>query len=211
MSFKVDTNIPEVSSWLKKVHKDQLPFATSQAINTTAFEIRKQLVDKTYPGAFDLKNKRFPSVATNVNKSKKTKLEAVIGNWKGQAFDYLPKHAEGGTKKPRGRHIAVPSRELRADYPTKKIPKSQKPKAILKKKGGFTFVTSKKKLTVIAYRKPKRGKKGKSGDIEIKYILIKRAQIDKELPFYEDALKVAEKRYPKNWAKAFEFAIRTAK
>ena len=210
MKILVKTNTKEVSRWLQRAFKDQLPYATSIALNDTAFQVRKELVDHTYKKAFNMKNPRFASFVTNVKKAKKNDLTASVGNLKSKVFDYLVLHSEGGIKKPRGRHLAIPSRDLKEKYPGK-IPKSQRPKNIMKKKGGFTFKTKKQGIPIIAYRKVKRGKKGKSGDIEIKYILVEMGKIDKELMFYEDAKKVIDKNYTKNFIQAFTRAIRSAK
>lgn len=210
MKLRVKADTKRVSRWLKRVFKDQIPFVTAQAINSTAFDVRKKIVEDTYKDAFDVKNTRFPSFATKpVKKANKKKLIASVGNLGKKVFDYLELHAEGGTKKPRGRHIAIPSRDLRDEFPDK-IPKRQRPKAIMKKKGGIIFKTG-KGIPIIAYRKPKRGKRGKAGDLEIKYILIKKAKIDKEFKFYEDARKKAVKVYERNWKKQFARAIRSAK
>ena len=213
VQIKIGHNGDDVNRWLKLIHKSQIPFTNQQALNDTAFQVRKKVVTDTYPEAFDLKRPSFPGAVTNVNRANKSrgKFNAQVGNVNKEAIRMLNWHAEGGTKKPRSsKRLAVPSRELKAAY-TGAIPKSQKPAQILKKKGAFVFLSSKKKIPILAFRKIKRGKKGKSGDLEIKYIFIKRAKIDKELDFYEDGRKVVNLMFKQNWKKAFIKAIGTAK
>lgn len=213
-NIKVTMNSNEVDNWLKVVYKDQIPFTNAETLNQTAFQIRRKVVTETYREAFTIKKHGFPSFATNVKKAHKKQRNPFvrIGNINKKVFQFLNWHAEGGTKKSfRSSRIAVPSRDLQNTYSRTGIPKAQKPGAVRKKKGAFIFLSKKKKIPILAYRKVKRGKKGKSGDLEIKYIFIKRAKIDKELDFYEDANSLVNKMIAKNWKHQFTKAIRSAR
>jgi hypothetical protein len=59
LSINVETNISSLSKALDAFGKDQIPFATSGALNDTAFIVRKTVVEDTYPKAFTVRNKRF--------------------------------------------------------------------------------------------------------------------------------------------------------
>ncbi len=137
--IKVKTNIKEVSRWMKSVHSKQIPFSTSVALNNTAFDVRKQIVNKTYQKAFKLKNSKLPAYATRVKKSSKRSLMAVVGNITGRDLDFLVTQAEGGTKTPRGRSLAIPTKNTKRGA-RGGVPKAQRPRQLMAK--GKSFVTS---------------------------------------------------------------------
>lgn len=200
--IQVKSNAKEVGRFLTNVYREQIPFATAGALTSTAFDVRKELIDSTYPKAFALKNKTFPRVVTNVKKASKRDLVASVGNVSGRAIDYLFLHAEGGIKTPRGNSLAVPTKHTKRGSKGA-VPKAQRPRALLAKKGAF--VTSVNGTRVIM-QKGKRGEKA-----QVKYVLTPKGKIDKALRFFEDARRVALKVFDKNFATAFARAIRTAK
>lgn len=198
LPIKVKTNAKEVGRFLLHVHRKQIPFATAGALTATAFDVRKELVGKTYPNAFNLKNKNFPRVVTNVKKASKRNLVASVGNVSGRAIDYLSLHAEGGVKMPNGRSLAIPTKNTKRGAKGA-VPKGQRPKALLAKKGAF--VTSINGTRVIM-QKDKRG-----GAAKVKYVLTPKAKIDKALRFYEDARRVVNKVFDRNFIQKFNTAI----
>ena len=172
-------------------------------MNATAFDVRKKLVERTYLQAFHLKNARFPSIVTNVKKSSKKNLTATVGNVSGRSIDYLTLHAGGGKKRPKGRHLAIPTRHTKRGSKGA-VPKGKRPRAILKNKK--TFVTSINGSKVVAQRKGKN-----RYPIKVKYLFAKEGKINKSLRFYESAKKVVDKTFQKNFSKAFLKAIQTAR
>lgn len=213
MSFqiKVKSNSRQFGRFIESVHKKQVPFATSVALNKTAKDVRKKIIDKTFPEAFRLKKKSFPKQVIFIKFSNKRKLIATIGNVRGKAINFLNWHAEGGIKKPKtSTYIAIPSRQLVGRYHAKKIGKHRMPLAILNstdsrgnKRG---FVQNFKGKKAIFQRKTL-----KPYPISLFYFLKPIAKIRQTLDFYEDARKVAEKVYDKHFTEAFLKAIRTAK
>ena len=205
MSFpiKVKTNAKEVGRFLSNVHRKQIPFATARALTSTAFDVRKELVDRVYPSAFNLKNKKFPSIVSNVKKATKRDLTATVGNIRGRAIDYLSLHAEGGTKRPQGRHLAIPTQHTKRGA-RGAVPKARRPRQLLGNKK--TFVTSVNGTRVIAQRKTK-----KAYPIEVKYVFTPDAKIDKALAFFESAKKVVNRVFDTHFATSFARAIRTAR
>lgn len=201
MSFpiQVKSNAKEVGRFLLNVHQKQIPFATAGALTSTAFDVRKELIESTYPKAFALKNKTFPRVVTNVKKASKRNLVASVGNVSGRVIDYLSLHAEGGVKTPRGNSLAIPTKNTKRGSKGA-VPKAQRPRALLAKKGAF--VTSINGTRVIM-QKEKRG-----GVAKVKYVLTPKAKIDKALRFYEDARRVVNKVFDHNFSKAFFRAIK---
>ena len=107
LSLNVGSNINQVAGWLTNVQRKQLPFATAGALTDTAFDVRKHVVEKTFPRDFDLKNKRFAAATLRVEKANKRKLRAAVYDRLGR--EYLETQARGGIKKPRGQWISIPT------------------------------------------------------------------------------------------------------
>ena len=77
--------------------KDQLPFATSKALNDAAKAVRETIVEKTYPQSFEPKSKGFAKAAFFRAFANKRKLEARV--FDRFEKDYLVNQAKGGVKK----------------------------------------------------------------------------------------------------------------
>jgi hypothetical protein len=202
MKIQVKTNAKVIDRFLLNLHRDQIPFATAGALTSTAFDVRKELVEKTYLASFKLRNRRFPGLVTNVKKARKRDLSATVGNIRGDAKDYLVRHAEGGSKLPQGRHITVPTAGMKRGT-SGAIAKGQRPRNLLKSKKAFLLTI--RGTPVIAARK------GKTHPLEIKYILSPKAVIKKSLPFFQTAEKIVAQRFAPNFSKAFAFATRTGR
>tara|TARA_R110002110_G_scaffold294324_7_gene508325 strand:+ start:3570 stop:4181 length:612 start_codon:yes stop_codon:yes gene_type:complete len=200
MNVSVRSNIDEITGWMNRVSRQQLPFATSVALNDTAFDVRRQIVDRTMPRAFKLKNKRFPSAAMRVRKSTKRKLRAGVYDRLGR--EYLVTQATGGIKRPRGRHIAVPQGVRRTS--TGKISKANRPRQLLNKPNAFK-ITSGGKSAIYTRRR------GKGGGLEFQYALVNSARIPRRLRFYEDAQRTIKQRFPRRFKVAFARAKLTAR
>ena len=203
MRIQAKTNVKLVDRFLLNLHRDQIPFATAGALTSTAFDVRKELVEKTYPSSFKLRNRRFPGLVTNVKKAHKRDLVATVGNIRGEAKEYLVRHAEGGTKQPQGRHLSVPGAGVKRTA-SGAIPKGRRPRNLLKTKKAF--LTTIRGTPVIAERKGKL-----NYPFEIKYVLTPKAVIKKSLPFFKTAEKIVAQRFDRNFSKAFAFATRTAR
>ena len=50
--MNMETNISTMAKALDAFGKDQIPFATANALTSTAFVIREHIVERTYPEAF---------------------------------------------------------------------------------------------------------------------------------------------------------------
>ena len=116
MNIDVRSNIAEVTKNLTKVQKDQLPFATSLAINNVATEVayavtKQMQYDLDRPTPFTLKafmsGNRF-----NGKRATKRSLYATV-EAKPIQNDYLIYQVEGGMRLPKKRTIAVPTKNAR--------------------------------------------------------------------------------------------------
>ena len=106
MKIKVKHNIKEVSAWTKAVHKKQIPFATAMAINTTLFQLKKEMAKQT------IKKLNRPTKATQngfiVSKATKRKLFGILF-LKDFVEKYLRFQIDGGVRSA-GHKFAVPTK-----------------------------------------------------------------------------------------------------
>lgn len=201
MQVKIDSNLPKFGLFVSDAKRRQMPFATKQAINNTAFSVRRHTVKRVAPSAFEERNKRFTNASLRVDLATKQVLRASV-------FDKLQRgnleeHAQGGTKTPRGRHVAIPSRSLSKRRSGRGVPKSMRPRTALSRKN--VFKTEINGQTVIAERK------GKAGKLNVLYVLEKRARLPKRFPFYPQADLIVRTEIGPEFSKEFEKAMRTAK
>lgn len=202
MNVNVTSNISALSKAIDSFGKQELPFATSKALNVAAFATRKQIVDKTYPDAFDVNNKRFASAMFRVEPSNKRNLTARVFDRLGR--DYMVNQAEGGIKRPRGNNIAIPSRAINRTK-SGKVPKAKQPRNLLNGKGYRTKLRGGQ--DVIAQQTGRGAAKRQ----QVMYILEQRAFIPKRFRFYEDGQRTAQRSFSKAFGPLFRAAQRTSK
>lgn len=199
MNLGVQVDTKGVLKFLEVVHKKQVPFATSNALNATIFKVRKRIVGPTWNAAFDTKNGRFPSTLFKVRKASKRRLSASLFDRLGRAS--LDLHTTGGVKRPKGGSLAIPTSNIKRSA-TGKISKGKRPQGL---KNSFVANLNGRGRAVWQ----RYGRKGSK--IRMMYDLERSARISKRFRFYEDAEKVALKEYPKEWEKSFIKAVRSAR
>ena len=188
LDIKVESNLGALTKALDVFGKDQLPFATAGALTSTAFVVRETIVEDTFPRSFDVKNKRFAGATFRVDKANKRKLEARVFDRLGK--DFLAMQESGGTKRPRGNNVAIPTDEIRVTG--RGVAKARRPRQILQS-GKRAFKTrSKTGQEIIAQR---RGKK--RYPLKVLYVLEPQAQIKPRFPFYTVAQMSAQKTFEK--------------
>jgi hypothetical protein len=150
---------------------DQMDFILSFALNKAAIEARSQLVERTWPKAIKQRNPTFIKAALRIEFSKKSDLTVSIYDRLQRA--QLKRHAEGGTKLPKGRNLAIPTRNVRVG--AHGVAKRMRPKNLPKDK---TFVKNGKILQRVGGTKSKK--------VKVLYILKPSVHIKKDVPFYAD-------------------------
>jgi hypothetical protein len=73
LTVNVSSNYKKLSRSLDQVGKKQLPFAFAKTLNQTMKAVEKYTVARTYPRAFDVRNKGFFKAAMFTN----TRLRGV--------------------------------------------------------------------------------------------------------------------------------------
>ena len=202
LSLNMTSNASAVQKAMQGFSK-QMPFAMSQALNATAFDVRKEIVDKTYPQSFNVRNKRFAGTMFRVEKATKKKLRASV--FDRLKKDYMVDQAEGGIKTPRGKSIAIPGRDMKMR--TKGgVTKANRPRNLLNKKGVFKTTSTRSGQPIIVRRATK-----KRYPLQMMYILEPSGVIKKRFDFYEDANATARREIDRAFAKRFKRAKATAR
>lgn len=200
MALIVGSNIPAFTRRLARIRRDQVPFATAQALTATAFDIRTRIVTRTYPSAFTVRNAGFPRTAFRVIKARKRKPIATVFDRLGRSF--LELQARGGTKRSRGGHrLAIPSRRIRRTG-RGRIRTSQLPRNIVQRRRVYVGEVSRAFEGI--WRQTR-------GGLELLYSLLPSARIPKRFMFYEDAERQARTSFRRQFSKALVKAIRTAR
>ena len=200
MVAEIGHNIPRFVRRLAHIHRDQVPFATAQALTSTAFKVRSRIVDRTYPAAFTVRNAGFPRTAFRVEKARKRKLVARVFDRLGRSF--LELQARGGVKRSKtGRRLAIPSRRIKRSA-RGRITKGNLPRALLAKRGVYVGQVSRAAEGI--WRQTR-------GGLELLYSLLPSARVPKRFKFYEDSRDEARKVFRREFSRALVRAIRTAR
>jgi hypothetical protein len=195
ITLDVRSNIDAVVRRFDGSVRDQVPFAASVALNDTAFAVRRHIVDRTFPAAFDLRNRRWPGVAMRVERATKQHPTAMVFDRLARAS--LELHAKGGTKTPRGRNLAVPAGVRRG---TSGVIRSNRPGAL--RADPKVFVADLTGRGPAIWKRTARG-------LKLLYVLTPRAPIRRAFPFYEDAGRLARELFDRNFRRALARAVAT--
>ena len=205
LTVNVSSNYKKLSRSLDQVGRKQLPFAFAKTLNQTMKAVAKYTVARTYPRAFDVRNKGFFKAAMftkdAVRWATKTKLRVSARD----RFDRgnLQLHATGGTKRARSGRIAIPSRFTKATRGARGVRKALRPRAVVNTPKGFIDRDGPRDAIYQRY-----GRGGKQ--VRLLYVLHRSAKIRKRFRFYEDAERITRSVSPKLFRRNFSQAIRTA-
>lgn len=188
LNIDVTSDIDRIFSEVGDFFRDQVPFVTMQALNDTAFDIRKRIVGSTWPKSVTMRNKVFPGRVFRVHqKATKGLLEAIVGE--DGKYEFIERLAAGGTKRPRGNWLAVPVGDVKRNRGGS-IPKAYKPRML---KGSFIREMKSGKGKVILTR-------NRDGTATVRYLLIKQAEIHAMFRFEQDAMDTALRVFSGHWS-----------
>ena len=182
---------------------NQIPFALAQALNASAEIARKDLVETVWPEHVDARNKSFLKAALSTKGTRATKrhLRVVIFDRLGRGSLLL--HDGGGTKRPRGKAIAVPSAALQARRSGKGVPKGQRPRNLPATGPSGAFVKGD-----VLYQ---RVGTGKSRGLKLMYVLKPSAPIRADVPFHAAFNTTMRRTMPVQFRLAMRKAMATAR
>ena len=196
MRINIKNNIKEVTRGLSKTHKEQIPFATSNAINMTLFQLRKEMGKQT------TKHLDRPTPFTQkgfvVDKAKKTTLKGILFI-KDIVASYLKFQIDGGTRST-GKNIPIP----------------YTPNARLNKFGNIVGKRSgliKKSNQYIGEVKGINGVWERQKNKEQKLIIGFKRSVEyrPRFPFYTIAASFTKNMFDRNFTKAFVRAVRSSR
>jgi hypothetical protein len=179
----------------------QVRFATALALTRTAKQAQSAVITRLDDN-FELRtNWSQPSnrVGIRITPAKKDNLEAQV---KTQAV-FLNKFDTGDDKLPLGKYIAIPTANVRRNK-RQLIVKNQRPRNL---KRSFIIVTSKKKTAVLFQRVGKN----KRSAIRAMYILVPRAEIDRQPSFRQPIETTVRANFNRNFEAAMKEAFATAR
>ena len=197
--LSVSSNIKDVKKRLSRIQKKQIPFATAKALTDTAKDVQRaetaQLSKKLD------RPTRFTLNAVGVRFATKRNLHAEVFIKPLQA-EYLRWQIEGGTRRVGGAGTGVPTKNRKlnryGNIAARRKGLVKGKKQFIDTIGGVTGVWQRyggkrnpKLKLVVAFEK------------EVKY--------EKRFPFYKIASKVADNRFNRNFTKAINHALATAK
>jgi hypothetical protein len=197
MRVSVKSNVKEITKWTTNAQKKQIPFATQNAINTTLFQLRKEMgkqLDKKLDRPTPFTKRGF-----FVNKAKKSLLVGIL-IMKDVVANYMQYQVDGG---------------IRAD--SKFIPIPFVPNARLNKFGNIIGKRTgliKKQTQFMGTVKGTTGvweRTNKNQKVKLIIGFEKSATYKPRFPFYIIAQKFSANVFDKNFTKSFNRALKSAK
>ncbi len=198
VQVKVDTR--KLVGFFSELKKRNLSFAASRGINNTAFRVKKDF-EAHIKNRLTLRREGWIKSGVRVVKSNKRNLTAIVGH----RDDYMVKQNEGGTVKPKRKHIAVPAK-IRTSV-KELVPRSKYPRKILNRKvgGNRPFLLKKGRRTLgIAVRTHHSGKRY---PLDILYAFYKKASYKKTIDLGRVAELTASRYLQRDIAKALDKAV----
>ena len=190
--------------------KDLVPFmngviesvqmTTAIALTRTAKHAQGAVQDHM-ADVFTLRNKYTQN---QVRISPATKRNPVAAVFISPQAEYLVLQETGGTKTPKGNHLAIPQDAVWPNR-TRVLAKGRRPRA-LQQNGGKRkpfLMIPKSGAKLIVRRKTK-----KRLPVEVLYSLSRTAEVDKRLSFYETVLRDVKGRFSDEFKRAFEESLK---
>lgn len=221
MDIDISSDIDAALRELPDFFQSQVPFALAGAVVDTAFDIRRRIVGSTWGEAFDVNNARFPGVLFRVKEpgggrpvgsgaaagmARQLRGDGTAGVDVGGVLPrgYTEDHAQGGTKKPKGATIAIPTEPSTVRTSTGRVSKPKKPLNITKRRDTWLLEKGGRKVAIMQ-------KKHGAKDSTAIYIFAKSAEIPKRFRFYEDATDTALRVFSGHFDARFAAAVRSSR
>lgn len=197
MVFRVRGDIKAAQRKLKGLEKRVVPKAARNALNDTAFSVRKFVVFTLYPRSFpNRRNRTFPRVAFRVTSRATTgRLQSEVADRLDRYF--LPLQIEGGMKLARGKWIAIPSRRIKRTQ--RGVAKAQRPGNL---KSAFVADFG---------RGPAIWQEDKAGGLKLMYTLKPAASIRKAFPFFRLGYAKGRQVWPRHFDREVKHALNKAR
>ncbi len=198
-TFRVDLSpLQHIAVRLGAFDRNQMPFAMAGALNAVAEIGRRTLIEDTWPRHVTVRDANFLKAALTTRGKRATKRNLRVEVYDRLGRANLTLHETGGTKKPRGKAIAVPSAALQGRRSSRGVPKGLRPRAVPN-----SFV----KGDVLYQR---IGGKGKDRHLRLMYVLKPTTRIGARVPFHADFDGAVRRAFPGQFRTAMRRAMSTA-
>lgn len=215
LSINVKNNLKEFTKKLSRFEKSQVPFVAARTLTDTAFKVRFNAIEKSFPQAFKnstiasrMAKGRLRVMKANKKDYNMGMLSAKVLDKSSNPLEYLVTHQEGGMKKAKtGQFIAVPTAKIKKKLGIRRNP-AWRPTAVRDMRG----------VRVVKSGKLTRGKSeqaivkslGRKG-LERMYSLVRTVPIPKRLFFQENAEQTVHKKIQYIWNTQMQRALRSSK
>ncbi len=197
VNINISSDIDAAMRGVGDFFRRQIPFATSVAINNTIFDVRRDVIEETWPKAFRVRNVALPRrLFKVVKRATKSDLKALLS----QDLDreWVERQAKGGIKTgSKGGRVAIPTNPEPMRTSTGRIRAALKPGRLAT--DPHTYVIKKGAKTFIMQRNKKGNK--------LLYSVVASAKISKRFSFDEDTVATTIRVFPGYWRLAMNAAI----
>ena len=207
--LEYSANFTEVAKGLTYAEQRQVPYAISLALNDTVQDIKKN-TEKALSRRLD-RPTPFTKRGLALKRATKRNLSAVVF-FKDKQAAYLELQETGGTRRPKRKALAVPFSQRLNKYgnlPRRSIERLLKRPDVFQ--GEINGVEG-------IWQRPKRGKRrngtrGSKGRTGLKLLIAyeKRARYEPRLRFEDGARKTATAQMQRNFRRAMQKALKTAR
>jgi hypothetical protein len=228
IKFSVKHDLDKLTARIGRMGRDQIPFATAKALTRTA-----QAVQKAIPAALEKDLDRpteFTKRGTFIVPARKNTLTAMVG-FKDRQAEYMRYQIEGGVRAPKKKALRLPGEVVLNEYGN--LPKGTVARLIQATKSGKYGAVVKRRLGIgdrrkgaggldLFYGQPRgfpdlpvgiwRRLPGKPGKLVPVIVFPKSvAKYKPRFRFRALAERVVRGTFPREFAEAFEDAMRTAR
>lgn len=210
MKISVKADIKQVTKYLNNIQKKQIPYATSQALNDTAFHARQEVMDDLEkhldrPTPWTKRGVRY-------GRSTKRKLVATVF-FLNDRWDYIKYQVKGGSRTPERKAIPVPVGQRLNQYGnmtkgtiTRLL---SKPNVFSGEVNGVAGIWERGHYS----RTGKWSTRGKSRSTSIRLLVawVPVAEYQKRFPYHTIVEKSVRKTFIRNFNRRMAAALRTAK
>tara|TARA_Y100001963_G_C6653844_1_gene387045 strand:- start:47 stop:694 length:648 start_codon:yes stop_codon:yes gene_type:complete len=212
--LSVSSDVKKLTKRIDKQYRRQIPFATSVALNSTAFDARAD-VQEALPKFLD-RPSPFTIKGVQVKKSSKKKLISAVG-FASKTFgklpagtgippaEYMKRLIKGGTRNPYNKYIAIPA--TKRDQNKYGSLKRGQVRRLLSNKAKY-FGGVPKGNENWGFGIWERTGKGGRKSIRKRVIFVDQAKYEKKFPFKRLVVQTIKKTFSKNFQKAFKNAIK---
>lgn len=215
--------VPEARAEMLDTYANQIPFANALALTADAKDAQDHIRRTTLPARFTLRRPTWAKQGIRIQAATKSTQVAIVRDINA----YMALQQSGGVKIPFGSAIAVPLSGARKNVKALIDPENM-PHAVMQR-GGFiragimyavTFKRGRaKRLSRALHSGGRFGTRGFgaalqqapswSREIVPMYALVKRAVVKPRYGFDSDVMSVVRRNHGRNWAAAFEKAVKT--